>query len=95
MSTPLPEEVRLAINKAIQDAHNNGTVLDAYGVAERILQQFPTADYLLTDIVDWIIEHRPSIEAIELSPPALILEIILPAEADLDAKADVSDELIN
>jgi hypothetical protein len=73
-------DVRLAILAAIRRAEQSCMVLNAYKVAEHILESLPQADISLEDVVDIMVEMRGTVQAIEFSPPAAVIEVLIEAE---------------
>jgi hypothetical protein len=76
MATRLPEAVRTAVRNLVQEAERENEILDAYGMAERIKRAFPNEQLGTGELVAEMLGGGP--RAIELSPPSLVIEVILP-----------------
>ncbi|HKU28631.1 MAG TPA: hypothetical protein VJQ54_24385, partial [Candidatus Sulfotelmatobacter sp.] len=77
--TNLPEEIRSAMNTALDHAQQEGSVFDVYEAAVKVGETFPDAGVRIDDLVDYMVGHIRGILAMEISPPALLIEIVLPA----------------
>ena len=93
MTKPLPDIVLHEIRKVLHEAEASGDVLDVYSSAIKIRECFPDEVASTDQLVDLMIQGLGSIQAIELSPPSLVIEIILPAEAGDESRDDTSAEL--
>jgi hypothetical protein len=82
MTRYLPTHIIKFVQDAVQEEEANGRVVDAYTVAERVCQAFPDDGLIVERLVDFMISGSGGARAIELSRPALILEIILPEDAE-------------
>jgi hypothetical protein len=82
------QEVRAAVRQAIKLAEVPGRVVNAYETAGNILKMLPHLDLPLEEIVDMMIETPSSVSAFEFSPPAAIVEFILPAESDRRTRSE-------
>jgi hypothetical protein len=71
-------EARAAVREAIKLAEQPGKILNAYETAGSILKVLPHLDLALEEIVDMMIEMPGSVSAFEFSPPAAVVEIIIP-----------------
>ena len=76
MKRNLTDAVVTAVRKLVHEAEVNNDILDAYGAAERIKRTFPDEQLATGELVALMLDS--SLRAMELSPPGLILEIILP-----------------
>lgn len=81
------QDARAAVRQAIKLAEVPGSIVNAYETAGNILKMLPHLDLPLEEIVDMMIETPSSVSAFEFSPPAAILEIILPAESDRQTRS--------
>jgi hypothetical protein len=88
MTRYLPTHIVAFVHKAMQEEEANGRVVDAYTVAERVREAFPADGLTLEGLVNFMISGSGGARAIELSPPALILEIILPEDAEPEIVLD-------
>jgi hypothetical protein len=73
-------DARVAVRDAIKLAEQPGRILNAYDTAGDILRLLPHLDLSLEEIVDMMIETPGSVSAFEFSPPAAVIEIIVPCE---------------
>lgn len=73
--TNLPEPIRSAINNALHKSQQDGAVFDVYGAAIEICEAFPDAQVPIDDLVDAMIGNLSGIQAVEISPPALMIEL--------------------
>ena len=78
MTIALSDRLKAAIRKVLDDTEANGGFLDAYKSAEQIQLALPDENVALEDIVEAMLAGRGGIQVIELNPPALILDIIMP-----------------
>jgi hypothetical protein len=76
------EAVLRAIRQEILAAEARNEALNAYRAAETILQSMPDLELQLTDLVDMMIEMPGIARAVELTPPAAIIEIICEEESE-------------
>jgi hypothetical protein len=85
MNSNLPAAVITAVRKLVHEAEVNNDILDAYGAAERIKRTFPGEVMSTGELVAVMLNS--SLQAMELSPPGLILEIILPPGSPPEGEA--------
>jgi hypothetical protein len=74
-------DVRTAVRHAIKLAEVPGRIVNAYETAGAILRTLPNLDLSLEEIVDMMILMPGSVSAFEFSPPAAVIEIIIPCES--------------
>jgi hypothetical protein len=74
------DDARAAVRQAIKLAEVPGTIVNAYETAGNILKMLPQLELALEEIVDMMIEMPTSVSAFEFSPPAAVIEIIVPCE---------------
>ena len=77
-----PDQVRSAIRTAIHNAEKADAVFDVYQAGMEICGAFPDAHLLIEDIVDSMVDHLSGIQAVEFSPPGLIIEFLIPVDDD-------------
>jgi hypothetical protein len=75
-------DARAAVRQAIKLAEVPGKILNAYDTAGDILRMLPHLDLRLEEIVDMMLEMPGSVSAFEFSPPAVVIEIIVPSESE-------------
>jgi hypothetical protein len=85
MNRNLPDAVIAAVRRLVHEAELNNDVLDAYGAAERIKRTFPDEVLATGELVAVMLDS--SLRAMELSPPGLIIEIILPPGSQPEGEA--------
>lgn len=78
MKQRFSDAVLAAVQKVVLATEVDGRILDAYGAAEKIREDFPGENIASSDLVALML--RTGLQAIEISPPALIIEFILPAD---------------
>jgi hypothetical protein len=88
MTRYLPTHVIKFVHETVQQEEANGRVVDAYTVAERVRQAFPNENLTIETLVNFMISGSGGARAIELSPPGLILEIVLPKDAEPEVVLD-------
>jgi hypothetical protein len=76
MKHNLPIPIIRAVRSLVHEAEMNNEILDAYGAAERIKRSFPDEQLATGQLVAAMLDS--GLRAVELSPPGLIVEIILP-----------------
>lgn len=81
MPTANNNDARAAVRQAIKLAEVPGRIVNAYETAGKILRTLPNLDLALEDVVDMMIEMPGSVSAFEFSPPAAVVEIILPSDS--------------
>ena len=81
MTRHLSDMVLREIRKVLHEAEASGDVFDVYSSAIKIRERFPDEVASTDQLVNLMIQGLGSIPAIEISPPSLVIEIILPAEA--------------
>ena len=92
MTKPFSDIMLSEIRKALHEAEASGEVFDVYSSATRIRERFPDEVTTTDQLVNLMIQGLGSISAIELSPPSLLVEIILPAEATDEVRDSVPAE---
>jgi hypothetical protein len=85
MNRNLPDAVITATRKLVHEAEMNNDILDAYGAAERIKWTFPGEVLSTGELVAVMLDS--SLRAMELSPPGLIVEVILPPGSPPEGEA--------
>lgn len=76
MTRRLPDAVRTAVRKLVQEAEANNEILDAYGMAERVRRDFPGEQLATGELVAEMLHG--GLRAAELTPHRLVIDIILP-----------------
>ena len=76
MPKHLPDAVVKTLRNLVHEAEVNNEIIDAYGLAERIKRAFPDEQLATGELVAEMLNS--SLRAIELAPPKLIIEILLP-----------------
>jgi hypothetical protein len=84
--TNLSDPIRAAINSALHNAERDGCVFDVYTAAVAICETFPDEQIPIDSLVDAMIAHLGSIQAVEISPPESSVEMQLLGDA-VSAKA--------
>jgi hypothetical protein len=92
MPTRLPDAVITAIHEIVLEAEANNQILDAYGVAERIKRTFPDEDLAEGELIAMML--RSGLQAMELAPSGLLIEVILPPEAEPESR-DMAESHLN
>ena len=95
----LPEEIRAAVTTALHHALEEGGVFDVYEAAIKIGEAFPDARIRIDDLVDYMISNIRGVQAVEIAPPSLLIEIVLPAgdettDENLAAPCDDPDRVM-
>jgi len=85
MTRNLPDAVVTAVRKLVHEAEMNNDILDAYAAAERIKRTFPGEVMSTGELVAVMLDS--SLRAMELSPPGLIVEVILPPGSPPEGEA--------
>lgn len=79
MTKVLSPAATAAVKEIVREAEANNEIVDAYGVAERIRRSFPDEEFMPGEVIAVML--RSGLQAVELAPAPLIIEIILPPEA--------------
>lgn len=79
MTKGLSADATAAVKKIVLEAEANSEIVDAYGVAERIRRSFPDEEIMPGDVISVMLIS--GLQAMELAPSPLVIEIILPHEA--------------
>jgi hypothetical protein len=88
MPTANNSDAHAAVRQAIKLAEVPGRIVNAYETAGKILKTLPKLDLELEDVVDMMIEMPGSVSAFEFSPPAAVVEIILPGDSRSPAQVE-------
>jgi hypothetical protein len=83
--TNLPDEIQAAIHNALHHAQQDGNLFDVYEAAFEISEAFPDAQVSIENLVDSMVAHLGGIQAAEISPPALVIEIIVALDDEDEA----------
>jgi hypothetical protein len=86
MTKPFSDIMLSEIRKALHEAEASGEVFDVYSSATKIRERFPDEVTTTDELVNLMLQGLGSIPAIELSPPSLLIEIILPAETSDESR---------
>jgi hypothetical protein len=78
MQCALSKAVLGAVRNIVESAQTDGQILDAYAAAEQIRLSFPEESISVGELVALML--RANLPAVEVSPPALIIELIFPVE---------------
>ena len=79
MPKGLSPAVAAAVKEIVREAEANNQIVDAYGVAERVRRSFPEEEFAPGEVIAVMLNF--GLQAVELAPVPLVIEIILPAEA--------------
>ncbi len=83
-------DVRFAVMEAIRSAEGKSMVLNAYQLAEKILESLPRSTVRLEDMIDMMVEMRGTFPAIEFTPPAAIIEVEIVLDS---ATSDTAEDI--
>lgn len=92
MTKPFSDIMLSEIRKVLHEAEASGEVFDVYSSATKIRERFPDEVTSTDQLVNVMLQGLGGISAIELSPPALVVEIILPAESGDGSSYNISVE---
>jgi hypothetical protein len=79
MTKGLSPAATAAVKEIVREAEANNQIVDAYGVAERVRRSFPDEEFLPGEVIAVMLNF--GLQAVELAPAPLVIEIILPPEA--------------
>ena len=76
----LSPQMRSATIHVLRDAQQAKAIFDIYAAANALREALPQEFVMIDELVDWMIAHRGCIEAIEFSPPGLIIDVLFSEE---------------
>ena len=90
MTTPLSAGVMIKVREILHAAEMSGEILDVYRSAVTIKEALPGEAVTIDQLVTVMLERHGGIRALELTPPTLLIDILLPGESAERAPADPS-----
>lgn len=78
MTKGLSPAATAAVKEIVREAEANNQIVDAYGVAERVRRSFPDEEFFPGEVIAVML--RSGLQAIELAPAPLVIEVMLPPE---------------
>lgn len=90
MTIALSSRLKAAIRKVLNDIEMEGAFLDVYKAAAQVQTMVPDEPVDLEDIVAAMLAGRGSLQVIEFDPPALIIDITVPAFDEDDEVSELS-----
>ena len=72
----LPPQMLSATIHVLHDAQKAKAIFDIYAGAIALREALPEEFVMMDELVEWMIAHLGGIEAVEFSPPGLIIDVL-------------------
>ena len=82
--TNFPSPIQSAITNALHQAQQDGGVFDAYSAAIKICETFLDGPVSIDSVIDAMIAKLGCIQAVEISPPAMMIDVVFSVDDDDD-----------